>query len=160
MTIAQAKHPHPRRLEGTALLVRSTHSYRFATIRFATPRNAPFDRSVGLPDRPFGFGQPTARPIRFGSPWTTINTRDRQKPDRSRGADRNDDGEAIGDRDRRGRDDPRGGRADLRHDWIQEQVLDPPHGRGLFPLRGTRAQLGERERRCLEPRPKRAASRR
>ena len=39
MTIAQAEHPHPRRLEGTALLVRSTHSYRFATIRFATSRN-------------------------------------------------------------------------------------------------------------------------
>jgi hypothetical protein len=81
MTIAQAKHPHPRRLEGAALLVRSTHSYRFATVRFATPRNAPFDRSVGLPDRPFGFGQPTARPIRFGSPWITINTRDNKKPD-------------------------------------------------------------------------------
>ena len=77
MTIAQAKHPHPRRLlEGTALLVRSTHSYRFATIRFATPRNAAFDRSVGLPDRPFGLGQPTARPIRLGSQRVTINTRD------------------------------------------------------------------------------------
>ena len=80
MTIAQAKHPYPRRQEGRAL-VRSTRSYHFATVRFATPRNAPFDRSVGLPDRPFGFGQPTARPICFGSPWTIINTRDRKKPD-------------------------------------------------------------------------------
>ena len=81
MMIAQTKHPYPGSLEGRALLVRSTHSYRFATIRFATPRNAPFDRSVGLPDRPFGLGQPTARLIRFGSPRVTINTRDCKKPD-------------------------------------------------------------------------------
>ena len=79
MMSAQTKHPYPRRQEGRAL-VRSTRSYRFATIRFATPRNAAFDRSVGLPDRPFGFGQPTARPIRLGNPWATINTRDCKKP--------------------------------------------------------------------------------
>jgi hypothetical protein len=80
MTIGQTNHPYPGSLEGRALLVRSTHSYRFATIRFATPRNAAFDRSVGLPDRPFGLGQPTARPIRLGSQRVTINTRDCKKP--------------------------------------------------------------------------------
>jgi hypothetical protein len=31
MMIAQSKPPHARSLEGTALLVRSTHSYHFAT---------------------------------------------------------------------------------------------------------------------------------
>jgi hypothetical protein len=151
MMIAQTKPPHPRWLEGNALLVHSTPSCHFATIRFATPRNAAFDRSGGLWDRPFGFGQPTARPIRFGSPRVTINTRGCKKPHThththtTRGADRDDDGEADVGGGRRVRDDPRGDRADLHHDRLQEQVLGPLHRRGLFALRVPSAELGERE---------------
>ena len=110
MMIGQTKHPHPRQLEGTAL-VRSTHSYHFATIRFAIPRNAPFNRSVDPWDRPFDFGQPTARPIRFSSLWTIINNRDGKKPDRSRGADRDDDGVVLLDK---GKEERWGKRSGLR----------------------------------------------
>jgi hypothetical protein len=55
MTIAQTKPPYPRWQQGRALIVHSARSYRFATIRLATPRNAALDRSVGSSDRPFGF---------------------------------------------------------------------------------------------------------
>ena len=54
MMIAETKPPHPRRLEGRALLVGSTQSCHFAIIRFATSRNAAFNRSVDLSDRPIG----------------------------------------------------------------------------------------------------------
>jgi hypothetical protein len=75
--IAETKHPHPRWLEDR-VLVRSTQSYHFATIRFATSCNATVNRLVGLLDPPFGIRQPTARSIRFGSLWAIIHTKKEQ----------------------------------------------------------------------------------
>jgi hypothetical protein len=62
--------------------------------------------------------------------------------ERKRGRDA---GEVAGHRGHGERDDPRGDRAYLHHDGLQAQVLGPPHRRGLLPLLGPRAELGDRE---------------